>query len=375
MIKVFFVQKIFSHYRTSLYKKLSDIYEFSLITTGYKHSVNNFNNTKKYRKNIFYFKYSLNESGFFMDTFSPLILNKPKVIIYEFALGLLSLIPTLILSKLIGVKFILHGHGFDRKKGFNPQNNILDKFRVLIINHSDAVILYSHDAKSKISSHINNINKVFVAPNTLNTDALLAIKSEILENDIKEIKKEIGFTAKKNFVFLGRLKRNKKPEICLDILKDIIQYDDDVCFHFVGDGEMMNELKKLSDEYSLNNFVHFYGTIHDIRKTGKMLICSDFMIIPGLAGLSINHSLSFNCPVLLIDQSGHGPEIANIIDYKTGLMAKNINQLKLFIKHYFQGETNQFNDDEINNYVKENLSFKKMIDGFENAVNYALRNE
>ena len=104
--KVLMIHRIFASYRKPIYDKLADEYNF-LLLHGLKDKTINQSNTN-YSRPIKTFQYTKNPTNLIFESFSPFFKFKPKVVIHEFAIGMLSLIPMYICSKLMGAKFILY---------------------------------------------------------------------------------------------------------------------------------------------------------------------------------------------------------------------------------------------------------------------------
>ena len=175
------------------------------------------------------------------------------------------------------------------------------------MRYSDAIILYGYESKKELSKYVN-ADKIFVAPNTLNTTKLLEIYNAINKIGVKSIKRSIGFIHDFNIIFIGRLLKDKLPEYLIVLYEKLkLKLPNSIAIHFVGDGEMRHILqqKVSSNNYSKDFF--FYGEIHDDQKSGELLYASDIMVMPGYVGLSINHAFCFNCPVATFEQGPNGP--------------------------------------------------------------------
>ena len=148
-------------------------------------------------------------------------------------------------------------------------------------------------------------------------------------------------------------------------------------FHFIGDGEYKNQLIQLTHEKNLKNNIRFYGKIYDDELSGKLLYCSDLMIMPGSLGLSVNHAFCFECPVVSLAQkeSGpfHSPEVEYVVNNKTGFLADNFDELKNFVFNYLKNYEMQSSfKKEIKYCVNYTCSIDNMVDGFKNSIFYAM---
>lgn len=370
---VLIIQRIFTHYRKPIFDKLYKNVNFILLHSSLKSSIKQINT--KYSKEIGIFKYGNSDTNVFLNPFWQIIKIRPKILIHEFSIGILSLIPTLMVAKILGAKIILWGHGYDRKKGFHPGNNKADKFRLFLMDKTDALLLYGQDSKKELSKYLDS-KKIFVAQNTLDTEKLIAFKNNLKKLSKDQIKRELKFNKKYNLIFIGRLIKSKKPEYCINIIKDYInEIGDEIMFHFVGDGEAKEEMENLVYKNKLQDNIKFYGAIYDDRVTGKLLYCSDLMIMPGYLGLSVNHSFCFECPVVSLKQKEdgpfHSPEVEYIIQNQTGYLADSYNDMKNFVFDYLNNKDKQIKFKKEIEYCIENIcSVDNMLNGFYRSIKY-----
>lgn len=370
---VLIIQRIFTHYRKPIFDKLYKNVNFILLHTSLKTSIQQ---TKtEYSKKIRYFKYGNSDTNVFLNPFWQIIKIRPKILIHEFSIGILSLIPTLMVAKILGAKIILWGHGYNRKKGFSPDNRIADKIRLILMQKADALLLYGEAGKEELSKYLDR-KKLFVAQNTLDTEKLITFKNSLKKLSKDQIKQELKFDKKYNLIYIGRLIKSKKPEYCIKIIKDYInEIGDEIMFHFVGAGEAKEEMENLVLNNKLQDNVKFYGAIYDERVSGKLLYCSDLMIMPGYLGLSVNHAFCFDCPVVSLKQKEdgpfHSPEVEYIIQNKTGYLADSYNDMKYFVFDYLNNKEKQIKFKKEIEYCIENIcSVDNMLNGFYRSIKY-----
>jgi len=244
---------------------------------------------------------------------------------------------------------------------------------------SDAVILYSEKGKKIVSPYIKKPEKIFVAKNTLDTNNLIKIRNRLKERGVERVKRELGFNARYNLIFLGRLLKEKEPDRLIDVLKEVFKKIDDVELHFVGDGPMEKVLRSKAEEVGFLSKVKFWGTITDDEATGKMIYASDLMVIPGYVGLSVVHSFCFDTPLITQRQGSlgpfHAPEIEYLIDGKNGFLIdyENNERMAKIIVEYLKNNKLQQKMKKYIEYTVENIcSLEKMIRGFQNAIRYCI---
>ena len=139
-IKVVIIGRVFSDYRKPIYDILSKKYSLSFLHSQNKSGINQI--VTSYSVKIKAFNFSKKETGTYLFMANYLESLKPQVVIHEFAIGILSMFRTYLKCKLLNMKFILYSHGYDRKKGFNPQKSWYDKIRLLYLKRADAIIVY-----------------------------------------------------------------------------------------------------------------------------------------------------------------------------------------------------------------------------------------
>lgn len=370
---IIIIQRIFAKYRKDILDELHRHLNFVLLHSVNKSGINQV--TSSYSEKVRSFQYSRKDTNIFLNVFPYILKKRPEIVIHELSIGIASLIPTYILTRLLGNKFILWAHGYDRTKGFHPEKSLSDKLRLFLIKKADAVIFYGQEAKLKFSEYVTN-EKLFVASNCLNTNVLNAIRDRLELEGMENVQKRIDFTHKYNLIFIGRLLPSKQPQLLIDIYEHLANmYGDLICIHFVGDGECSDQLKKTVIDKGINNNFKFYGAINDDIKNGELLYCSDLMVMPGFVGLSINHAFNFDCPVVTFQQIGNGPEIEYLINGETGYIIENhsTESMALIISKYLNSKDIQYQIKiNIRKMIETTCSINNFIKGFEDAIKYVL---
>jgi glycosyltransferase involved in cell wall biosynthesis len=376
MEKILMIHRIFASYRKPIYDKLAEKYNY-LLLHGNKDATINQSSTR-YSQVIKGFQYTSNPTNLFFESFSPLLKFKPKVVIHEFAIGMLSLIPMYLVSRLMRAKFILYSHGYNRMTGFNPKQSWADKYRVFLMKLADATVIYSNTDKRMLSEFADG-QKIFVAQNTLDMTELLAIKKDFEQEGQAAIKAKVGFTHQYNLTFIGRLLDDKMPEKVLEVFELLnAVLPNKVGIHFVGGGDL-TKLQAIVAEKGWGNDVKFYGAVYDDRKSGEFLFASDMMIMPGYLGLAVNHAFAFNCPVVSFKRTKtgpfHSPEIEYVVEGETGFLISDLSVEKMAqtVANYLQDESlQQRMKSIIRHKIESELTTDNMVKGFTDAVSFVL---
>ncbi|MCK4798026.1 MAG: glycosyltransferase family 4 protein, partial [Spirochaetes bacterium] len=373
--EIMIIQRIFSYYRKPVFDSLSKKENIIVLHSKNDSGIKQLN--ADYSKEIFCFNFSKKETNVFLITFYLILKYRPKIIIHEFAIGIMSLPFVFLITKILRIKLILWSHGYDRKKGFNPKKSLADKLRLFYLKKADAILLYGKEDKKLLSRYVDN-NKIFVAQNTFDTTTLLDIKKKFELEGRENIKKRIGFKYKYNLIFIGRLLKSKYPELLIDIYEKIKdKLNNNLAIHFIGDGEKLKDIKRYVEQNNYTDNIFFHGSIYDDIKTGELLFCSDMMILPGALGLSVNHSFCFGCPVVSFKRGEngpfHGPEVEYVINGNTGFLAKNydIDDMTKIIYNYLVNKDLQKKiKKNIYELITKTCSLENMVDSIVKCIDY-----
>jgi glycosyltransferase involved in cell wall biosynthesis len=379
--EVIIIQRIFPDYQKPILDAVYLKSKFTLLHSSNKSGIKQV--CSPYSKQISKWNYWKGDTHLYLHVFGYLRKNKPKIIVHELAVGILSLPLVLLARKILGYKFVLWGHTYNRKIGFNPKKNLSDKYRLWLQRRADAIITYSNSEKEELINCGIDRNKIFPALNTLATDKFLPIRNSFEKIGKENIKQALGFAHQFNLVFIGRLNEDKWPQYAIDVLNVLLNKKSlSIALHFVGSGRMEKSLLEYSNKNGLQNNVFFYGEIYDENKSGKLLFASDMMIMPGYVGLSVNHAFCFDCPVITFEMinnvPAHSPEIEYIIHGETGFIVKHKS-----IEDMAETIYNYLNDEQLKKEVKihirnmiENVCpMEKLISEYINAINYVSKND
>lgn len=374
---IVFVERIFPLYRKAVLDIIYKNREFVFL-----HSIDKGFGVKQtkagYSSIIKAFYYGRKESSVWLFILKKLFQHRPGIVIHEFSAGIISIPLLLAFCKITGTKLIFWGHMYNRQNGFFPQKSLSDKYRLWLWRRADSLITYSQSDKEILISNKIPEEKIFIAFNTVNTDVFLELRNKLEEAGRTRIKNELNFKHEFNLTFIGRLYKEKKPELLLDLLAGLKQRGlPSVAIHYIGDGEMLPILREKSIQLGVEKDVFFHGAVYDEMKTGEMLFCSDLMIMPGCVGLSVNHAFCFNCPVVTFKEinldPAHGPEIEYIIDGKTGFLINDHSTETLVevVADYLNStELRITMQDEVRYLIEEKCPIGKMAEGVVNAINY-----
>ena len=372
---VLFIERIFSFYRKPILDQIYEKVDYKLLSGSNNSGIKTLQT--EYSESVPSIQYAKNDTCVLLFPSGKIMKYRPKVVISDFAMGMLNLPLIILMCKLLGIKFAFWSHGYNRKTGFHPESSWSDKYRLWILKWVDANIVYSQSDKQYLSKYLDP-DKIFVAQNTLDTPTLNAIRDRLAQEGKAAIKERLGIKHDFNILFIGRLLASKKPDLLLDvyeILKN--QYQTTIGVHFIGSGERYDAIKeRIESNFDASDF-YLYGAIHDNEKSGELLFASDLMVLPGAAGLSINHAFCFDCPVVSFAahhwNPAHGPEIEYLINEETGFLVENhtAEELASVIYKFINSETLQEKfRTNIRHQVENVFPIEKMVEGVVDCVHY-----
>lgn len=122
--------------------------------------------------------------------------------------------------------------------------------------------------------------------------------------DVDKIENLSLFENKKVLLFICRIVEEKRPLLMARIFKELNKTRDDTVLLVVGDGPMLDWMKKEVQDNGLSEKVFFYGSKDDTRPYYKI---ADVTMIPSISeGLTITtyESLAMGTPVITADVGG-----------------------------------------------------------------------
>lgn len=252
--------------------------------------------------------------------FSPflifhLIKDKPDVIITEGEINFINNISIFVYCKIFGKEYVWWSLGKVRTRKKNIINKLLDPIVDFLLVHAKCVMARNTLAKEYYTAEKGlDTNTIIVAPNSMNHhkegDFNLDRKQELIG-----IKKD-----SKVMLYVGALTDLKRPKDLIFALASLLEANSnlDIKLWFVGDGPERQLLESLVKEFNLEGSVTFFGKV--FGGVGAYFEASDFVVVPGLGGLVINHAMIYGKPV--ISRLADGTELDLIEDGVTGFLVE-----------------------------------------------------
>jgi glycosyltransferase involved in cell wall biosynthesis len=307
-----------------------------------------------------------------------LISGRPDVVIFGVP-PRLDVLLSMALAKLMGARVLWFLGGVPYKDPgriralteLGRLNRWLGRYnpRRWLMFRADGMVVYSTHAKGYYSSLGFPADKIWVAPNSPDTDALLDQEAAIRQEPgiLDKMRATYAPTGQKVVFMLGRLNKGRNTDVLLDAFKQVVKTRPDTALVLVGDGGERAHLEQRVKSEGIRN-VHFAGAIYDDAVLARYFLLSDVFVTPGVASLALKIAMTFGVPVITAD---HGLELHSIEEGTNGFvvpmgdaetLAKRINTM--------------LDDDDLRtrmseaarNTMRNKINIGRMIEGFRRAI-------
>ena len=164
---------------------------------------------------------------------------------------------------------------FERILKSKALQNFMLRYIMQPVNKSDYVLSVSNGASETLKEYGYKGKNIFVIRN--GTDMKPCPSNEKIEKELIE-----KYDLKDNvvFLFVGRIVENKNIQFSLDVLRKMKEKFDKFKFLIVGSGNYEDKLKKLVEEYNLQNNVVFVGKVIDRDVLASFYKVADLFLFP-----------------------------------------------------------------------------------------------
>lgn len=277
----------------------------------------------------------------------------PEALVAEFSLQLSSSWQLALGPR--RVPFAFWSQGWNLERGFdNCLDRLVQKTRLELQQRADAQLCYSDQGAAYLRDQLPVGMPICVAQNAI----------DIGQHDDGPKERQPGI----QLLFVGRLYADKRLDVLIEAyrrLKDRGLIDRLV---IVGDGPESEALRQLAGSIG---GITLAGANYDEDKLAEIYAASDLFVVPGSAGLSVNHALAYALPVLLFDDAAamrHHPEHSAVINGVSGfrIAGSGIEELAAGIAKVFSSPLlpRQRLAESIRSFAAEAISIDRMIEGF-----------
>ena len=197
----------------------------------------------------------------------------------------------LLIRKFLGKKTVLWGHAWPRA----GKHARTVRVRGWMCSLADVILAYTQTEAAELLEVMPG-KTIIAVPNALYYK--------------REMTPAHDGQAPTNFIYVGRLVAEKKPELLLNAYATLVDRLPRTCnLVFVGSGPMQEYLARRTAELGLSDRVRFTGHIADVQQLREFYSRAIASVSPGYVGLSLIQSLGFGVPMVIADDEPHAPEI------------------------------------------------------------------
>ena len=235
----------------------------------------------------------------------------------------LSLIPCLIKARLCGIKTVLWTHGYSKNGG-----NIRNLVRDMIYRLSHKLVFYSKTVCNEFISRGWTHDRVFTAPNSIDVQPALDACEHWMENadELTSFQKENQLHHGQNVIFVSRFSKENRLNLLVEAVAILAKSTHpQIKLILVGKGEkIQQELQALASRLNIEAHLIFTGPIYNELELAKWMCSSQLFCYPANIGLSVQHAIAYNLPVITSDDiASQNPEIEILLNNQTGIFFRH----------------------------------------------------
>jgi len=297
--------------------------------------------------------------------------TRPDVVVLNWNVRYLGLVPSLLRAKHRDVGVVLWGHGFSKK-----ESRVRRWARLAVGRLADVVVLYDHNTAGElVHQHGFARDRVFVAPNTIDQDPIKAAQALVTADPgrLEAFKTEHKLTDR-TVLFLSRLDPRNRVDVLLEAVAHLRTHDRAVRCVVMGSGPDLPVLTNRVTQLGLTDTVSFVPGTYDETELAPWFLSTNVFCYPSNAGLSLMHAFSYGLPVVVgNDRSSHNPEISSVRDGENGLLFSHNDSWALadVLRRFFIDDALQGRLRAGAIATAEQHPIKEMVDGLEAAIRAA----
>ena len=276
---------------------------------------------------------------------------------------------------------LLIGHLFNRKNciwgHLKYKSKIEYYFRKVMLNLANAAIFYDDNTKQMWINKGIKKEKLFVAPNTINTKEIFCIKKSIDLKKYEKFVKEKKLSGRNNVIFSARLQKRRKINTLIDSIGIVKSKIPNIHLWIIGNGPEYNEIKKYIKIKKLTKYITLVGALYNEEILAYYFLSSKVAAIPGSVGLFVHHAFAYGLPLIIGDNFKlHGPEADFVKNNETGLICsfdKPNEFADAIIKIISNSNFRNALSTNALNVIKYRHNVESMASGFMNAFNFLFK--
>lgn len=363
-------------YRRPFFKRLSETYDINYIFTHIEVSKDRYGvelSDKIEGLEDVNYKTLKNYFGIAFGLIKELLKDDSEVVIDSFIS--IDAMFSFTIAKLRRKPIIFWSEAWDWEKRKTLKRKIFSPLLNFVVAHSDAYLVPGTRHKRYFVSLGAPPEKVFIMPNVSN----ISVKEE--DYGIKEkLKEDLNMGSEKIILYIGRLRKRKGVEYLIEAFAKLKKESDGMVLIIIGRGECRAELELLAKNLKIADSVFFRGYVEDDLLPAYYLLC-DVCVVPSITyGMAdpwvfiINEAMTFGKPVIATEAVGAAFDM--IKDGKNGFVVPEADSDALYnaMREILSNpKLEKRMGEESKRIIEDGFTYGHMINGFREAVEYALR--
>lgn len=211
--------------------------------------------------------------------------------------------------------FAFWSHGWQMERGFStPVDAAVQQLRLMRLATADVLAAYTEEGAAWLRARLPQIPTIALG-NALDAAEMDAAAAAIAPQR----------GGRPQLLAVGRLTADKRFDGAIQIFRKVREDHPDAALTIIGDGPERAALERLAGP-DLGRGITFAGALHGERNLAPHFAGADVLVMPGAAGLSVNHALGYRLPVIAFarvpDGPRHHPEIEYVVDGVSGLIVQ-----------------------------------------------------
>jgi glycosyltransferase involved in cell wall biosynthesis len=285
----------------------------------------------------------------------------------------LSLLPSLLRARVLGMPVVLWGHGYSKE-----ENPLRLAVRDCLARLAQAVLFYNYATAKTFLDRGWRAERVYVAPNSLDQAAIAQVRDRWLGDPprLKEFQRQRGLDGGPVLINVGRIYPENRLETLVRALPVVAARWPTVKLVVIGKvAEEAQRLQQLARSLSVAGRIFWAGAIYDEEQIAPWMLTAALFCYPANIGLSIMHAMGYGLPVITGDSlTSHNPEIEVLQDGVNGVLFKHDDAVALAaVINDLLGDPGRLAamSAAARRAIEAGYTIPKMADGFMAAVRYA----
>lgn len=240
------------------------------------------------------------------------------VLILNWNLNHLNLVPALLRARANGIGTILWGHGYSKAEA---QWRRLGRHGAAKL--ANALLFYNFSTARQFVEQGWPKERIYVALNALDQRPIQAARRAWLSEPgrLAAFRKEQGIGEGPVLLYVSRIKPENRLDLLIRATALLRKRHPLLQTVIVGTGAELDELKRLAAHEGAGEAVRFLGAVYDEMALAPWFLSADAFCYPANVGLSLLHAFGYGLPVITTDRNElQNPEIEALEPGRNGLV-------------------------------------------------------